>query len=104
MSDLKELQMKHEEILKKGCINPSLSPWCAPIFFMTKKDGTLRLYTDFEKLNKVTVKNKYPFPRIYDLFDQLRGVHIFSKIDLRYGYHHVRIKEEDIRKTAFRTR
>jgi hypothetical protein len=104
MSDLKELQMKHEEILKKGYINPSLSPWVAPIFFMRKKDGTLRLYIDFEKLNKVTVKNKYPFPRIYDLFDKLRGVHIFSKIDLRYGYRQVRIKEEDIRKTSSRTR
>jgi hypothetical protein len=96
--------MQHEEILKKGYINPSLSPWGAPVFFMRKKDGTLRLCIDFGKLNKVTVKNKYHFPRINYLFDQLRGVNIFSNIDLRYGYYHVRINEEDIRKTSFRTR
>ena len=69
---------------------------------MKKKDGMLRLCIDFKQLNKVTVKNKYHFPRIYDLFDQLRGVHIFSNIDLRYGYHQVIIKEEDISKTTFR--
>jgi hypothetical protein len=100
----KELQMQLEEILKKGCINPSVSPWGALVLFVRKKDGTLRLCIKFRKLNKVTVKKKYHFPRIYDLFDQLRGVKIFSKIDLRSRYHQVRIKEEDIKKTAFRMR
>jgi hypothetical protein len=102
--ELKELQMQLEEILKKGYIRPSVSPWGAPVLFVKKKDGTLRLCIDFRQLNKVTVKNKYPFPRIDDLFDQLRGARIFSKIDLRSGYHQVRIKEEDINKTSFRTR
>jgi hypothetical protein len=104
MPELKELQMKLEELLKKGYIRPSVSPWGAPVLFVKKKDGTLRLCIDFRQLNKVTVKNKYPFPRIDDLFDQLKGENIFSKIDLRSGYHQVRIKEEDTRKTTFRTR
>jgi hypothetical protein len=90
--------------LKKGYIRPSVSPWGAPILFVKKKYGTLRLCIDFQKLNKCTIKNKYPLPRIDDLFDQLRGEKIFSKIDLRAGYHQVRIKEEDIHKTTFRTR
>jgi hypothetical protein len=102
--ELKELQMQLEELLKKGYIRPSVSPWGAPILFVKKKDGTLRLCIDFRQLNKSTVKNKYPLPRIDDLFDQLRGENIFSKIDLRSGYHQVRIKEEDISKTTFRTR
>jgi hypothetical protein len=96
--------MQLEEILKKGYICPSVSPWCAPILFVNKKDGTLRICIEFRKLNKVTMKNKYPLSRIDDLFDQLRGVHIFSNIDLRSGYHQVRIKEEEISKIAFRTR
>jgi hypothetical protein len=96
--------MKLEELLKKGYICPSVSPWGAPILFVKKKDGTLKLCIDFRQLNKVTVKNKYPLPRIDDLFDQLKYENIFSKIDLRLGYHQVRIKDEDIRKTAFRTR
>jgi hypothetical protein len=102
--ELKELQMQLEELLKKGYICPSVSPWGAPVLFMKKKDGTLRLCIDFRQLNKVTVKNKYPLPRIDDLFDQLKDAKIFSKIDLRSGYHQVRIKEEDISKTSFRTR
>jgi hypothetical protein len=81
--ELKELQMQLEEILKKGYIHPSVSPWGAPIFFVNKKDGTLRLCIDFRQLNKVFVKNKYPLPRIDDLFDQLKDAKIFSKIDLR---------------------
>jgi hypothetical protein len=91
--ELKELHMQLEEILKKGYIHPSVSPWGAPMLFVKKKDGTLRLCIDFKQLNKVTIKNKYPFPRIDDLFDQLKGARIFSKIDLRSGYHQVRIKE-----------
>jgi hypothetical protein len=102
--ELKELQMQLEELLKKGCIRPSVSPWGAPVLFVKKNDGILRLCIDFRQLNKYTIKNKYPLPRIDDLFDQLRGAKIFSKIDLRAGYHQVRIKEEDIHKTAFRTR
>ena len=81
-----------------------MSPWCAPILFVKKKDGTLRLHIEFRQLNKVTVKNKYPFPRIDEFFDQLKDAKIFSKIDLRSSYHQVRIKEEDISKTAFKTR
>jgi hypothetical protein len=102
--ELKELQLQLEELLKKGYICPSVSPWGAPVLFVKKKDGTLRLCIDFRQLNKVTVKNKYPLPRIDDLFDQLKDVKVFSKIDLRSGYHQVRIKDEDISKTAFRTR
>jgi hypothetical protein len=101
--ELKELQLQLEELLKKGYILPSVSPWGAPVLFVKKKDGTLRLCIDFRQLNKVTVKNKYP-PRIDDLFDQLKDAKIFSKIDLRSGYHQVRINDEDISKTAFRTR
>jgi hypothetical protein len=99
-----ELQIHLEEILNKGYICPSVSPWGAPVFFVKKKDGTLRLCIDFQQLNKVTIKNKYPLQRIDDLFDQLKDAKIFSKIDLRSGYHQVSIKEEDINKTAFKTR
>jgi hypothetical protein len=101
---LKELQMQLEELLKKGYICPSVSPWGAPVLFVKNKDGMLRLSIDFRQLNKSTIMNKYPLPRIDDLFDQIRGENIFSKIDLRSGYHKVRIKEEDIHKTTFRTR
>jgi hypothetical protein len=93
-----------EELLNKGYIRPSVSPWGAPVLFVKKKDGTLRLCIDFRQLNKYTINNKYPLPQIDDLFDQLRGEKIFSKIDLRVGYHQVRIKKEDIHKTTFRTR
>jgi hypothetical protein len=102
--ELKELQMQLEELLKKGYICPSVSPWGAPVLFVKKKDGTLRLCIDFRQLNKVTVKNKYPFPRIDDLFDQLKDAKIFSKIDLRSGYHQVRIREEDINKTCLQNK
>jgi hypothetical protein len=89
--------MKLEDILKKGYIRPSVSPWGAPVLFLKKKDGNLRLCIDFGKLNKVTMKNEYHLPRINDLFDQLKDENIFSKIDLRSVYHQVRIKEEDIK-------
>jgi hypothetical protein len=101
---LKELQMQIEELLKKGYICPSVSPWGALVLFVKKKDGTLRLCIEFRQLNKVTIKNKYALPRIDDLFDQLKDAKIFSKIDLRSGYHQVRIKEEDVINTTFRTR
>ncbi|KAI3443818.1 hypothetical protein Pfo_000483 [Paulownia fortunei] len=101
---LKELKVQLQELLDKGFIRPSYSPWGAPVLFVKKKDGILRLFIDYRELNKITVKNKYPLPRIDDLFDQLQGASIFSKIDLRSGYHQLKIKEEDIPKTAFRTR
>lgn len=81
-----------------------MSPWGAPVLFVKKKDGTMCMYMDYRKLNKLTVKNRYPLPRIDDLFDQVRGATVFSKIDLRSGYHQIKIKDEDIHKTAFRTR
>jgi hypothetical protein len=96
--------MQLEELLRKGYIRPSVSPWGALVVFVKKKYGTLRLCIDFRQLNKVTIKKKYPFPRIDDLFDQLKDAKIFSKIDLKSGYHQVRIKDEYINKTIFRTR
>ena len=103
-AELKELKLKLQELLQKGFIRPSVSPWGAPMLFVKKKDGTLRLCIDYRQLNKLTVKNKYPLPRIDDLFDQLKGASIFPKIDLRSGYHQLRIKDVDVHKTAFRTR
>jgi hypothetical protein len=102
--EMKELQLQLEELLNKGYVCPSVSLWGSPVLFMKKKYGTLRLCIDFRQLNKVSVKNNYPLPRIDDLFDQLKDAKIFSKIDLRSGYHQVRIKDGDISKTAFRTR
>ena len=102
--ELKELKLQLQELLEKGFIRPSVSPWGAPVLFVKKKDGTLRLCIDYRQLNKLTVKNKYLLPRIDDLFDQLKGASIFSKIDLRSGYHQLRIKDADVHKTAFRTR
>ena len=83
--ELKELKLQLQELLEKGFIRPSVSPWGAPVLFVKKKDGTLRLCIDYRQLNKLTVKNKYLLPRIDDLFDQLKGASIFSKIDLRFG-------------------
>ena len=102
--ELKELKKQLIELLEKGFIRPSVSPWGAPVLFVKKKDGTMRLCIDYRKLNQVTIKNKYPLPRIDDLFDQLQGAQVFSKIDLRSGYHQLKIAKEDIPKTAFRTR
>jgi hypothetical protein len=89
--ELVELKKQIYELLEKGYIRPSTSPWAAPILFVEKKDGTKRMCIDYRALNEVTVKNKYPLPRIEDLFDQLRGASVFSKIELRSGYHQLRI-------------
>ena len=102
--ELKELKLQLQELVEKGFIRPSVSPWGASVLFVKKKDGTLWLCIDYKQLNKLTVKNKYLLPRIDDLFDQLKGASIFSKIDLRYGYHQLRIKDVDVHKTMFRTR
>ena len=87
-----------------GFIRPSVSPWGSLVLFVKKKDGTMRLCIDYRQLNAVTIRNKYPLPRIEDLFDQLRGTSVYSKIDLRSGYHQLRVRDSDIQKTAFRTR
>ncbi|GAU10392.1 hypothetical protein TSUD_417700, partial [Trifolium subterraneum] len=100
----RELKSQLEELLQKHFIRPSVSPWGAPVLLVKKKDGTMRLCIDYRQLNKVTIKNKYPLPRIDDLLDQLRGATIFSKIDLRSGYHQIRIRTSDVSKTAFKTR
>ena len=86
-AELSELKEQLHELLDKGFIRPSTSPWGAPVLFVKKKDGSLRLCIDYRQLNKVTIKNKYPLPRIDDLFDQLQGAQYFSKIDLRSEYH-----------------
>jgi hypothetical protein len=102
--ELKELKEQLKELLDEGFIRPSISPWGAPVLFVKKKDGSMRICIDYRELNKVTIKNRYPLPRIDDLLDQLQGAQVFSKVDLRSGYHQVRVKQEDIPKTAFRTR
>jgi len=102
--ELKELKVQMQELLDKGFIRPSASPWGAPVLFVKKKDGLLCLYIDYRQLNQVTIKNKYPLLRIDDLFDQLQGALIFSKIDLRTGYHQLRIRKEDVPKSVFCTR
>jgi hypothetical protein len=99
-----ELKKQLDDLLPKGFIRPSKSPWAFPVLFVEKKDDSKRLCVDYRALNAVTIKNKYPLPRIDVLFEQLRGEKIFSKIVLNSGYHQLRIKEEDIEKTAFRTR
>ena len=101
--ELQELRVQLQELLDKGFIRPSTSPWGAPILFAKKKDKTFRLCIDYRQLNKVTVKIQYPLPRIDDLFDQLRGARVYSKIDLSTGYHQLRVREEDVPKTSFRT-
>ncbi|GJV00071.1 putative reverse transcriptase domain-containing protein [Tanacetum coccineum] len=103
-SEMKELAEQLQELTDKGFIRPSSSPWGAPVLFVKKKDGSFWMCIDYRELNKLTVKNRYPLPRIDDLFDQLQGSSIYSKIDLRSGYHQLRVREEDIPKTAFRTR
>ena len=102
--ELQELKVQLQELLDKGFIRPRTSPWGSPILFAKKKDKTLRLCIDYRQLNRVTVKNRYPLPRIDDLFDQFRGARVYSKVDLRIGYHQLRVRERDIPKTALRTR
>nr|KYP71341.1 Transposon Ty3-G Gag-Pol polyprotein [Cajanus cajan] len=102
--ELVETKKQIEDLLEKGFVRPSVSPWGAPVLLVKKKDGSMRLCVDYFQLNKVTIKNKYPLPRIDDLMDQLVGACVFSKIDLRSRYHQIRVKGEDVPKTAFRTR
>ena len=102
-ADLRELKAQLEELLGKGFIQPSISPWGAPVLFVKKKDRSLLLCIDYRQLNRVTIRNQYPLPRMDELFDQLQGSRVYSKIDLRSGYHHLRVQEGDVPKTAFKT-
>ncbi|GKC80720.1 putative reverse transcriptase domain-containing protein [Tanacetum coccineum] len=103
-SKMQELSDQLQELADRGFIRPSTSPWGAPVLFVKKKDGSFRMCIDYQELNKLTVKNRYPLPRIDYLLDQLQGSSVYSKIDLRLGYHQLRVRDEDIPKTAFRTR
>ena len=104
LAELKELKAQLEELLSKGFIRPSTSPWGALVLFVKKKDGSLRLCIDYRQLNRAKIRNQYSLPRIDELFDQLHGSRVYSKIDLRLGYHQLRVRENDVSKTAFRTR
>nr|GFB41392.1 putative reverse transcriptase domain-containing protein [Tanacetum cinerariifolium] len=103
-SEMKELAEQLQELFDKGFIRPSSSPWGTPILFVKKKDGSFCMCIDYHKINKLTVKNRYLLLRIDDLFDQIQRWSVYSKIYLRLGYHQLRVCEEDILKTAFRTR
>jgi hypothetical protein len=103
VNELVELNKQLAKLHAKGFIGHSSSPWGAPVLFVEKKDGTQRMCVDYRSLNEVTVKNKYPLPCIEDLFDQMKGASVFLKIDLRSGYHQLKIRESDIQKTAFCT-
>ncbi|XP_071900882.1 uncharacterized protein [Coffea arabica] len=103
-AELKELKLQLQDLLERGFIRESGSPWGAPVLFVKKKDGTLRLCIDYRGLNNMTIKNKYPLPHIDELFDQLQGAVVFSKLDLRQGYYQLLIKQEDVPKTAFNSR
>ncbi|KAK1647758.1 hypothetical protein QYE76_065563 [Lolium multiflorum] len=102
--ELVELKAQIDELEQKGFIQESVSPWGTPVIFVDKRDGGKRMCGDYRNLNNVTIKNKYPLPRIQDLFDQVQGAGVFSKIDLRSGYHQIKIKKEDVPKTAFVSR
>ena len=102
--ELQGLRVQLQELLDKGFIRPSTSPWGASVLVAKKKGKTLRLCIDYKKLSSVTIKNRYPLPSIDDLFDQLRGLRVYSMIDLRAGYHQLRVRDTDIPKTTFRTR
>ncbi|KAG8493129.1 hypothetical protein CXB51_010631 [Gossypium anomalum] len=104
LTELKELISQLQELIGKGFARLSFSPCSAPVLFVKKKDGSMRLCIDYHQLNKVTIKNKYPLPRIDDLFDHLKGTIVFSKIDLRSRYYQLRVKDSDVPKTTFRTR
>jgi hypothetical protein len=103
-TELRELKLQLQDLLDNVFVRPSVSLWGALVLFVKNKDGSLILCIDYRELNKVTMQNKYPLPRIDDLFDQLQGASVFSKIDLRSGYHQLKIKKDDIPKTAFRPR
>ncbi|GKB92670.1 putative reverse transcriptase domain-containing protein [Tanacetum coccineum] len=103
-SKMQELSNQLQELLDRGFIRPSTSPWGAPVLFVKNKGGSFRMCIDYREFNKLTVKNRYPLPKIDDLFDQLQGSSVYSKIDLSSGYHQLRVRDEDIPKTAFRTR
>jgi hypothetical protein len=103
-SELQELSTQLRELLNKGFIRPSSSPWGAPVLFVKKKDRSFRVCIDYQELNKLTIKNRYPLPRIDDLFDQLQWSSFYLKIDLWSGYHRLRVRYTDIPKTAFKTR
>ncbi|GJW99885.1 putative nucleotidyltransferase, ribonuclease H [Tanacetum coccineum] len=103
-SEMEELSGQLKELQDKGFIRPSSLPWGAPVLFVKKKDGSFRMCIDYRELNKLTIKNCYPLPKINDMFDQLQGSQYFSKIDLMSGYHQLRVHDDDIPKTAFRTR
>ena len=102
-AELREVKAKLEKLLSKGFIRQSISPWGAPVLFVKKKYGSLQLCIDYMQLNRVSIQNQYPLPRIDELFDQLQGSRVYSKIDLRSGYHQLRVQEGDVPKTAFRT-
>ena len=102
--DLKELKLKFQGLLEKVFTRSGVPPWGAPMLFVKKKDGTLRLCVDYRQLNKMIVKNKYLLPKIDGLFDKLKGAGVFSKIDLRFRYHQLRIKDADVNETVFRMR
>ena len=103
-TELKELKIQLQELLDKKFIRPSVSPCGALVLFVKKKDDTLQMCIDYQQINKVTVKNKHPLPRIEDLIDKLKGAGVFSKIDLQLGYYQLRVKDVDVPKTAFGTR
>ena len=100
LAEIQELSSQLIELLNKGFIRTNFSPLGAPVLFVKKKDGSFRICIDYRELNKLTIKNRYPLPRIDDLFDQLQGANYFSKIDLRSSYHQLKVREEDISKTA----
>jgi hypothetical protein len=102
--ELIELKKQLDDMLSKGLIRPSASPWGLPVIFVDKRDDIIRLCVDYRKLNDVTIKNKYPLPKIEDLFDQMNGVRVFSKIYLHTGNHQLKVRELDIPKTTFTTR